>query len=288
MTTSTQFPDTSPSPTDQFAEDNAGTASTSFPDDHSSAETVPGMVVYVTHEPRAMTADVPVGILPKANDKYHHVGRRRSGKMGKWEACICHCSRTHNLGWYSSTHEAAYAYNVASKLLNHAAVPNVIASDNLPSPLRQQEIQVEVTFRLRCKKLIEESPGHKDHPQAAYRLYRVSAVSGYRGVSLNRQSNTWAAHVLHNERRVALGRYISQHEAAFAHNCGIGLLCPGGILNVIPPEHLAGPARRLEIQVEVTFRLRRLKLIEAPPGHKESLQTWYRPGAVSAISVIEG
>ena len=159
------------------------------------AETVPGMVVYVTHEPRAMTADVPVGILPKANDKYHHVGRRRSGKMGKWEACICHCSRTHNLGWYSSTHEAAYAYNVASKLLNHAAVPNVIASDNLPSPLRQQEIQVEVTFRLRCKKLIEESPGHKDHPQAAYRLYRVSAVSGYRGVSLNRQSNTWARHM---------------------------------------------------------------------------------------------
>jgi hypothetical protein len=101
---------------------------------------------------------------------------------GSWASKIKVGEKAHNLGTYKSEIDAAKAYNVAAL------------------------------------KLVGECAWLNDVDHTGFVLSIKETSSRYRGVSFVKHSKKWAAHVSVNKRKVCLGHFEDEHDAARMYN----------------------------------------------------------------------
>ena len=129
---------------------------------------------------------------------------------GKWSAQVKTGGTIYYLGRFSTELEAAKAYNIkARELFGEFANTNDIPEDKI---------------------------------HINYRRY----TSIYRGVSFN-QGNRWAASIGHNGKKISLGLFMTEIEAAIAYNrAAVDLLKEKAIINSIPVELQGVEPKRLK------------------------------------------
>ncbi len=80
---------------------------------------------------------------------------------------------------------------------------------------------------------------------------RRDSTSNYKGVNFNKASNLWRART-GAEGKIALGKFATRHEAAFAYNLGAAALYGRfARLNTLDPDDLPTPERQAEIERQV-------------------------------------
>lgn len=164
---------------------------------------------------------------------------------GVFRAIIAHDKRRFDIGAYTTSHEAAWAINVASQLLDadHFRL-NVIPEGESPSPERAEEIRIKVELVVSHGLLL---------------VIRRDSSTGYRGVTVDpRLQRPFVARICardgHSKRFTRLGIYGNPHEAAVAYNVAKSILMPNLADNPIPDGEVT-EIRQSEIREDVIRKL---------------------------------
>lgn len=195
---------------------------------------------------------------------------------GKWAVCLTSRQLKHSLGLYDSEDDAVFARNYAIRLLGQPSFSRLIPPGGLPTAERQRVIKRLVELGL------EQYGSIKEPPKAPKAYVRISAISGYMGVTRGKRGK-WQSSLA--SKRAFLGTYDSKHESAFAYNYAINLFGDPSIpQNVIPPDCVPTEARQLEIKANVELRLQKSKIDLPVPTKVRSVSQ----GRVSAATGFRG
>lgn len=185
--------------------------------------------------------------MRKASSKYR--GAHWHSRFKKWASVMVVsnngiATRFH-FGFYDTEGEAAYAYSVAAPLLKDPEflILEAIPDSVLPSPDRQIYVKNRVLAKIKAK-----LSGGKTN---------LRATSKYYGVSLDRRKNQWRVFLGIERPTLFLGLFSSEHEAAYAYNCGVEIYgAPNKPLNII---NIENHDRAQEIRTKVEGRIQEIK-----------------------------
>lgn len=123
--------------------------------------------------------------------------------------------------------EAAYAYDVAVRLLGSNKKLNGVNEADISSPGRAIEIRGETAARIEA---------HRTGAKVR------NASSRFRGVNWRANRSKWVSRVSPNRRLLVLGQFETQVEAAIAYNCAVEIIGnPKLRPNPIAPEEMPDP-----------------------------------------------
>jgi hypothetical protein len=189
--------------------------------------------------------------LAKFTSKYRGVSWNSSAE--KWLVQITRtCGgvrKRFRIGSFTTEAEAAFAFQVAAPLLKD---PDFLQFEEIPKADLPDTERLEEIRRDAIAKVKAILAGHKGN---------LNAKSSYYGVSWHPHTKKWESGLKFGDiRRVRLGLYDTEKEAAYAHDCSVQILkLTNRKMNKVNRDELGDPGRADEIRKEVTLRLDALR-----------------------------
>jgi hypothetical protein len=171
-------------------------------------------------------------------------------RNGRWAAYVRFNKRVIGLGLYPSEHEAAYACNLAERILyGEEARVNEIPTEHEPGPVSVAYIKARVDHAL-------QEYGSSGNPLDVNS--KVRRRGRKRCVTWHGASGLWQAKLRHEDRYLSLGYYSTRFEAELAYNHAVLLLrSKNCLLHIVSPENRPAEVDEPAIQAKVAAKLRR-------------------------------